>query len=211
MYVKGFVLDIVTETTNSSQNGAIPKEWTELAGWKNPLEEETEIPEGFWRTIVADRGKDGRNPPVYYAKTCKESVSKGGFLSGAVNTSDLIHNERNSIVAQFCRRVQAVIWNRLLIRTEAGSLGLACKDVRKGDLVCILYGCSVPVILRRCEKPKTPWEIEQEEQYDRDQLWFAASEAGRRRKQRMKELKKKYKKLTADKKKEVIEAKEKLD
>lgn len=88
---------------------------------------------------------------------CKESVQKGGIASGSVNTSDLINNERNSIVAEFCRRVQSVIWERRLFDTDTRgrkTIGLA-RDVRKGDKVCILYGCTVPVILRRVKKGST--------------------------------------------------------
>jgi hypothetical protein len=35
------------------------------------------------------------------------------------------------------------------VKTEAGRLGLVAANVKEHDLVCILYGCSVPVILRR--------------------------------------------------------------
>lgn len=150
MFVKGFILDTVKEVFPASQSGAIPQEWIFACGWKNAPD--SEPPEEFWRTIVADRGRDGRNPPVYYSRACKESFDKGGLLSGAVSTTDLINNERCSVVAQFCRRVQSVIWNRSLIRTGSGRLGLARKDIREGDHVCILYGCSVPVVLRRSKR-----------------------------------------------------------
>ena len=33
--------------------------------------------------------------------------------------------------------------------TKNNDLGLASVNVQKGDIVCILYGCSVPVVLRR--------------------------------------------------------------
>ena len=38
---------------------------------------------------------------------------------------------------------------RTLILTKKGYLGLGPTKARKGDFVCILYGCSVPVILRK--------------------------------------------------------------
>jgi hypothetical protein len=148
MYVKGFILDIIDQVQPASQGGAIPTEWAQTAGWENAPR--SEPPDDFWRTLVADRGRDGRNPPVYYSRACKESFFKGGFSSGSVNTTDLINNERCSVVAQFCRRVQSVIWNRCLIKTkETKRLGLANQNVKVKDYVCILYGCSVPVILRR--------------------------------------------------------------
>lgn len=169
MYVKGFVLDTVQQVYPASQGGAIPQEWIDAVGWRDV--DKSDPPDEFWRTLVADRGRDGRNPPVYYSRACKESFLKGGLPSGSVSTSDLINNERCSVVAQFCRRVQAVIWNRSLIKTkgtktESDNIGLASKNVLKGDLVCILYGCSVPVILRRCEKKKTPDQLAQERQED---------------------------------------------
>ena len=163
MFVKGFILTEVAETTDSSQAGSIPEEWFKLAGWAT--KDYSEPNEEFWRTLVADRGKDGRNPPSYYSRACKESVFKGGLPSGSVSTTDLINNERNSIITQFCRRVQAVIWNRQLIKTGLEHLGITRKGVKKGDLVCILYGCSVPVILRRHNKTKE--QIADEEEEDR--------------------------------------------
>ncbi|PMD32217.1 hypothetical protein L207DRAFT_500679, partial [Hyaloscypha variabilis F] len=145
LFVKGFVLDTVVELQNSSQSGSIPTAWAQFANWDMI----TTPPEHFWRTLVADRGSDGKNPPVYYARACQESFRKGNTTSGVVDTTGLIEHERNSVVAQFCRRVQAAIWNRALVKTEAARLGLVAASVKEGDLVCILYGCSVPVILRR--------------------------------------------------------------
>jgi hypothetical protein len=149
LYVTGFKIDEVKEITDASQGGSIPNSWLELSGWEPPYD--TEPPAEFWRTIVADRGFDNRNPPYYYARACRESVNKGGRESGSVNTTALINNERNSIVAEFCRRVHAVIWGRSLFRTKEGRLGLA-KDVKEGDWICVLHGCTVPVILSRQSK-----------------------------------------------------------
>jgi hypothetical protein len=88
---------------------------------------------------------------MFLQSACKESIRKGGIASGSVNTSDLIHNERNSIVAEFCRRVQSVVWGRRLFKTGKGSLGLA-TNVQAGDRVCVLYGLTVPVILSHNQK-----------------------------------------------------------
>ncbi|KAL9078909.1 MAG: hypothetical protein Q9157_002165 [Trypethelium eluteriae] len=162
MYVKGFILDEIQDVQPSSQNGSIPSEWAEFAGWRNT---QGDPPDRFWRTLVADRGRDGKNPPVYYSRACKESFNKGSFQSGTVDTNGLISNERNSVVAQFCRRVQAAIWNRALVRTKHGKLGLVSKNVQAGDLVCILYGCSVPVILRK-NGPKNPGVLDIEMEWE---------------------------------------------
>lgn len=42
---------------------------------------------------------------------------------------------------------------RMLLRltvTRNGRIGLIPEKARKGDLVCVLFGCSVPVVLRQC-------------------------------------------------------------
>ncbi|KAK0652352.1 hypothetical protein B0T16DRAFT_387631 [Cercophora newfieldiana] len=166
LYASGFILDEIEEVAEPARLGAIPKTWPKLAGWEDAVDGESDPPAEFWRTLVADRGKDNRNPPYYYATACKESVKKGGLTSGSVDTGALISSERNSIIAEFCRRVQAVIWNRRLIKTKGNRLGLASEDVKPGDLVCIIFGCTVPVILRR-GKVKTDEEIEEEAFVDR--------------------------------------------
>lgn len=163
MHVKGFQLSSVLHISPTSQGGQIPKQWLKLANWENAGNAQTDEgpPEEFWRMLVADRGINARNPPSFYARACRESAAKGGLAGGTINTSDLIYNEQNSIVVQFCRRVQEVIWNKKLIVTADGRLGLASEQVDEGDLICILYGASVPVILR--PQWKAPREIAQEE------------------------------------------------
>jgi hypothetical protein len=160
MYVSGFILDEVRRVEVASQSGNIPDKWVEAVEW---LDLDQDPPEEFWRTLVADRGRHGRNPPTYYARACKESITKG-LASGSLNTTELINEGRCSVVAEFFRRVQAVIWNRSLMRTKSGLLGIVRRDVEEGDLVCILYGCSVPVILR--QHPKTPETVEKERDED---------------------------------------------
>ena len=73
--------------------------------------------------------------------------------------------KKTSSPIKYClRRVKASIWDRRLIKTFNGRLGLAPAKVQRGDLVCILYGCSVPVIMRR--KTKSNLDIELERKAD---------------------------------------------
>jgi hypothetical protein len=169
LYLKGFCFDRVDKVSQVSQAGAIPASWLDLAGWteaRKPTGINGKLddpPTAFWRTLVADRGRNDRNPPYYYARACRETILKGGIRSNAVDTTALIYHERNSIIAEYCRRVQSVIWNRALIKTKKGNLGLVSEEVREGDLICILYGCTVPVILRRVTpKFKTKNELNNE-------------------------------------------------
>jgi hypothetical protein len=42
-------------------------------------------------------------------------------------------------------------FSRRLIQTKKGFIGLAHAQSRVGDCICLLSGCTIPVILRRCE------------------------------------------------------------
>jgi hypothetical protein len=91
MYVQGFILDTVDVAQVASQRGNIPAEWAVAAGWTN-LDQDP--PDSFWRTLVADRGPQGQNPPTYYARVCKESMATG-LASGSLDTSQIIHYGRS--------------------------------------------------------------------------------------------------------------------
>lgn len=160
---KGFVLDTIDNVYPHSKRGDIPQKWIDGVEWQDI--ERHDPPDEFWRTLVANRGLDGRNPPTYYSRACKEACLKGGLPGGSVSTSDLINNERSPFITQFCRRVQAVVWHRSLIKTTS-NIGLASQNVSRGDIVCILFGCSVPVVLRRCAKRKTIEQLVLERQVD---------------------------------------------
>ena len=56
--------------------------------------------------------------------------------------------------------------------TKNGKLGIIRKDVQPGDIVCILYGRSVPVILRRYERSLEEMiqELKAEEVEERENL-----------------------------------------
>jgi hypothetical protein len=144
------------------RSGQITRGWANLAGW---AEGKGQPPAKFWRTLVANRDSNGRLAPEYWSTACKEAFGKGRYEHGSVNISELIRNERNPILSRFCRRVESVVWNRRLAVTESNRLALVGDTVKVYDFVCILYGCSVPVILRQSHK-KSQEEVDFEIEYD---------------------------------------------
>ena len=45
--------------------------------------------------------------------------------------------------------MQTVVWmRRLMLTAQRNILGLVPDDADQGDCICILFGCSVPVVLR---------------------------------------------------------------
>ncbi|KAE9977567.1 hypothetical protein BLS_001276 [Venturia inaequalis] len=170
--VDGFVLTTITETRTEALNGNIPLKWLQFAGWERRDEKTTKTmdvehhaedathkisptkeelpPESLWRTLVADRGPNGSPAPVFYRRACHYAFKQTGIAS-AIDTEQLLDNISLSMVKEFLQRVQEAVWNRQLIKTKRGYLGLAPDAAEKGDMVCILYGCSVPVVVREAE------------------------------------------------------------
>ena len=154
MYVEGFVIDSIKTKKPYAADGIILNEWLSAGGWTDMS---ALPPDQFWRTLVADRGPNGVNPPAFYPRACKAALNQS-VKGGHISTSTLLHNGKSTVVAKFLRRVQEVIWMRRLIITKHDFLGLAPEMLKKRDLICILYGCSVPVVLRRMVDPVTDEE-----------------------------------------------------
>ena len=151
MYAEGFVIDEVDNKKPSAMEGIIPHAWLDIGGW---TERSALPPDAFWRTLIADRGPNGLNPPAFYPLACKSALNKSVEGSN-ISTGTLVHNGKSDIVAEFLRRVHEVIWMKRLIKTKHELLGMGPDTTKRRDLICILYGCSVPVILRPQKDEKT--------------------------------------------------------
>jgi hypothetical protein len=177
-FIEGFVLGSIDQLTDTSQGGQIPKKWSTLVKampgltlakgraapranldlWEHPAADD------FWRTLIGDRSWTGGNPPRYYQLILQKAY-KG---DNDVDLEKLIFWSKCQPAKDVCRRVHAVIWNRKLMSIKCSSpklpttkvLGLAPDMAETGDLVCILYGCSVPVVLRRYRKSQSIIESE---------------------------------------------------
>lgn len=156
MSVEGFILDQIAVREDPSQAGNIPPEWPKLANWTDT----SELPPAeFWRTLVADRGPNGGTTQSFYPRACQEAWTKAAGVQVLI-TERIIEEGRSTVIAEFLRRVQAVIWNRSLVRTARGHLGLVHKNAGVDDSICILYGCSVPVVLRKFKKSEATLQAE---------------------------------------------------
>ncbi|KAL9068846.1 MAG: hypothetical protein Q9161_005933 [Pseudevernia consocians] len=154
LYVEGFVVDEIKDKLPTAMEAIIPYDWLDAGGWVN---RSALPPDAFWRTLVADRGPNGLNTPAFYPRACKSALEQSVEGSN-ISTNDIIHNGKSTVVADYLRRVQEVIWSRKLIITENGLLGLGPEKTKGRMLICILYGCSVPVLLRKMVDPTTKEE-----------------------------------------------------
>ena len=147
--VDGFMVDKVKEVHHHAMSGNIPYSWLSAGGWRH---KDQEPPEPLWRTLVADRASNGLSPPDHWPLALSTAVNQT-VRKSPIDTSQLVGNQSTATsVREFLRRVQEVTWGRALIKTKYNHLGLAHETVQEGDSICILYGCSVPVILR--QRPK---------------------------------------------------------
>jgi hypothetical protein len=150
---RGFVLDIASDLEDPAASGRVPISWLKYGNSEEPNSDGTiPIPnasEHFWRTMVANRDSSGGNPPPFYSTVCRnvfrEQPGKDylDLLVARENKLDMIQHE-------FLQRVEGIIWNRRLTRTNKYSfLSLVPEKTQPGDFLCIIAGCSVPVVLSK--------------------------------------------------------------
>ena len=147
--VQGQVISRISATSDLAVHGLIPADWRTLAGWTGwggyP-------PEAYYRTLVADRGQKALGAPKYFSAACYEAYHHRR-PDDSLDIQSCLASTRPlpSLVIEYLRLAEGAVWGRRLIKTESQTLGLAPRKAVPGDLVCLLYGCSVPVILHRCE------------------------------------------------------------
>ncbi|OCK74488.1 hypothetical protein K432DRAFT_262851, partial [Lepidopterella palustris CBS 459.81] len=154
--VKGFILCQIKEHSDVMRGGIIQGEWVEKMGWEIG-QTQNRVPDMLWRLLVADRGCKGGKPPQWYKRACLHGLVDSRVADAEGNLHSLMPADRkiSEYTTKYFERVRNVVWNRRLIKAETtewfrGPLfGLAPKDCEAGDIVCILLGCSVPVVLKR--------------------------------------------------------------
>lgn len=151
LIVHGFRLDQINYLSTPGPRLCISSSSLSMGGWYDfpAAETRTTVPDKLWRTLVADRGANGTSPPSWYQRACLHLLTQCTDPDGDVDVRALMQSGRPSTVVKFLKRVESVIWDRQFLLTVAGELfGLAPITARPDDLICILYGCSVPVVLR---------------------------------------------------------------
>ncbi|EGX45777.1 hypothetical protein AOL_s00140g93 [Orbilia oligospora ATCC 24927] len=228
LVVRGFILATVEKVSPKNTGGLILQESLNMGGWKGieEMEEEGNVPDKIWRTLVANKDTRSLIPPTWYRRACLRCLEiADNFNGGDLNVGQLLQG-RPGMMTTYLTRVQNVVWNRSFftatvtrrpdytlptvgdpkeghteevvpaqaekpenkttddsqggksdskqfnlreIYGDSGKdnaeelkstelFGLCPGDARSEDLVCIIYGCSVPVILRMViAGPLQPW------------------------------------------------------
>jgi len=155
LHARGVVVGRVVDTSPRIVDGMISQECFQTLHWHGKPEDP---PPHVWRTLVADRGADGRIAPSWYRRACASVLANVG-PEGDLNTSKLLGTKMlPTTVADYVSRAQKVLWSRKFFRVlgrfrhikeKAFLYGTGPRAIEKDDIVCLLFGCSVPVIMRR--------------------------------------------------------------
>jgi hypothetical protein len=78
-------------------------------------------------------------------KLCQDRISRDGIGS----QYDFHSSREHSFASRLIDTTGDLTMKRRLLVSEKGTIGMAPWEARKGDLLFILIGCSVPVVLRR--------------------------------------------------------------
>jgi hypothetical protein len=153
---KGFQLDVITSMEQPALAGTVPQAWldyksrVQISGPKNkPARQSTDdVSPQFWKTMMAGKGPDGKTPKTPYYLQCQKLFG----TQGDINLHMKAIQTTNELEKEFINRILAVVWNRRLTKTSKHKcLAIIPKLTEIGDVICIIYGCSVPVVLRKTE------------------------------------------------------------
>jgi Heterokaryon incompatibility protein (HET) len=123
---------------------------------KQTLEDPAEIPEAYWRTLIAnqtggkvageaiiwDRWENVDMLENYHKwKSWMGDVIRGDQISSFVNATE--HRTR-----WYGTQVSRLTRERCFFATRDGRIGLGPSDIQVGDTVCVFFYCPTPYILR---------------------------------------------------------------
>jgi hypothetical protein len=156
----GFQLDVIERMAGPAELGIVPKGW--LKSYRNlqggdfsmpqpgdDQETPSNVSTQFWRTMIAGKGPNGLNPPLSYSLVSQELFNS----EDGINLISVRDRSTNEVLKEFINRVLSVIWCRkLALTSKFKRLALLPYETQHNDVICILYGCSVPVVLRKIEE-----------------------------------------------------------
>jgi hypothetical protein len=177
LYARGIVLGEIAQRSTRLADAIITKECLEVLG-KSSRPSGTgriNLPDTIWRTLCAGRGGKGESVQRFFRAamlhllqiSSPEGAEDLLEHMSSIDIEELLETNIPDHVKRFLEVVRDVIWNRRTFRSrenkgsEAPLIGLIPQDAKIGDQLCILYGCSVPVVLRKLPSTKNElcWQL----------------------------------------------------
>ncbi len=109
MTAERVILQHITKVSSRVVDGTISDDCFSILGWQHGVEDRG-LKDLVWRTLVADRGADGKNAPACYKRACVYTLRKTS-AERDLNTSKLFANKSiPESVTEYLKRVQSVVW-----------------------------------------------------------------------------------------------------
>lgn len=179
MKARGVKLGEVKKRSPRMADAIISKQALDILACKDAYSHHP-LPDNLWRCLIADRGLSTKRAPAEYRDAftlawrrswCRQDpqrTSSETWLDVPDRWSDAPDEidvtkllEDISLPPQtleYLRIVRNTVWNRRVFKAalDDGSvrIGLIPKQAEVGDQICILWGCSVPVVLRANDDDK---------------------------------------------------------
>ncbi|KAK7917700.1 hypothetical protein PG985_011308 [Apiospora marii] len=155
LYAKGIVLGEVQQASTRMAVGIVLKECLEMIGGivRGDIGNICDVSDHLWRILCANRDGNANGAPFLYRSSLLQLLAQVEDV-GSLDTQELLSSVQDNHVADFLQRVQAVVWDRKIVRSQGRAglcedlVGLAPRGSGMGDKIVVLFGCSVPVILR---------------------------------------------------------------
>lgn len=164
LLVEGIELGTITDLSTRVADGLISRDALELVGipFNKGCDALHTLPDAMvrqvWRTLVCDRDADRKPAPTRFGLAFKH-LFKRLLLSRGLDTVEILEegDEVDPNTREFVQRVHNMTFNRRIFvsninKFQENLLGLVPKQARIGDTIALLFGNSVPVVLRSsCE------------------------------------------------------------
>jgi hypothetical protein len=168
LYAKGIVLGVVNRRSTRMASGIITKECLDMLQTHSSQQTSglANLPDTIWRTLCADRDVRGDQVSTEYQSRIIEMIqlSQDKIPEGvsqhllksvsSIDVEEILEMELPKEVKEVALVVRDTIWNRRTFsgkpyRGDESLVGLVPQQAKVGDQLCIIYGCSVPVVLRK--------------------------------------------------------------
>jgi hypothetical protein len=166
MHAKGIILCTLDALSTRMPDGVVLKECLDMV--RGIARDENDniigLDDSLWRTLCANRDNNGEQPPSIY-RIAALHLLQTNHHARSIDTTEILEAGAKEYQEEFLKRVQAVTWNRRIFRagernTTNDLIGLVPRGARSTDHVCILFGLSVPVVLREHEiDGRSCWEL----------------------------------------------------
>lgn len=157
----GVLLNLIYILSDPIAEGIVGNDCLKMLGWPGAVS--NDVDEKIWRTLVANRGLSGTAAPTWYRRACALSLT---MLEpdGHFDTTKLMREGHlPNTVVEYATRVHKATNNRRVFKSTSDSLawagvssepaqpltGIGPQNLKRYDMVCVLFGCSVPVVVRQ--------------------------------------------------------------